>query len=143
MTISETAFESLSEEPGKGILHFFHTLNDAVSVMARELILLRGAITDMSRPVDEEMSGVGSPVQVKPDFDTVDEMITSILVTTPVAAFGVQLTIGNRTLQLPSGVVTLAPLSMLVSRTDQRILSWNGGGTGSVELMGYAAGDAG
>lgn len=227
-------------------------VRDAANLAARELLLLRGQLFDASRPVDEELSGP-SPLTVHPDFDTVDELITTILVSIPAAVTGAPISqafaaAGTTTITLPagsslsgftvtaasqagaavSGIVTvtggnggtlsydyvfpnasnstpdttftfpapiapasiavpiqvvfpaivggaaghitaytttgglpgtlnlgtrsipvvpgtqvIGPMRMILSKTDQRQLIWPGGGTGELELMGFAFGDAG
>lgn len=147
MTISEDAFEGI-EQAGQGDaphgpLQLLHYIREYLGLACRELLLLRKMLRDTSRPVDEESSSLPSPLQVKADFDTVDEMITSFLVSTPTAATAVTLTLGSRVIPLPAGFVQANGINMLLSKTDPRTLTWAGGGNGYVELMGYAAGDAG
>jgi hypothetical protein len=252
VTISETALGELAD--GTPPHHWFREFRRYLGLASREMRLIRQKITDESRPVDEELSGLPSPISLHADFDTVDEMITSVLVTTPLApetsqsaggagvapagpgtviatlavanagvysvtvnaqvagavagdhnnmglyvngvlstilpvptagtaaeqsapvnlllpagatltvqqiavttsttyyaiitltdtaASPVTLILGTRTFELPSGVVCLAPLRMLLAKTDQRVLMWTQGGNGALELMGYASGDAG
>lgn len=246
--------------------HVLRKLADGIHLLRAELVTVRARLIDQTRPVDEYPTAgpTVSPVQLHPDFDTVDELITSIIVNTPAAAtqsaqasqmysgntvtgpaagttvvtsgtlpagtysvsfsglmsgtvtfadinnvqlrtgatvigplpmqgsaeflntsgpytvivpsagatinvstigtgsgtaatYGVleitpqnagaasvTLQLGNRVFSLPSGLVVFpAPLAMILSKTDQRILSWSGGGVGSVELMGYAYGGGG
>lgn len=244
--------------------HVLKSLAETIGLFRKELITVRSRLVDMTRPVDEyNVPGPApSPLTVKADFDTVDELITSIVVITPltatIASFngsalqvanptpgqiissvnipasmagipltvawevmvrgtlaagdadnfalligatqlavssnalnagtvypqepvqftvpvgggvlsiqaigagtagtvyqagmtatdlsgstGVSLTLGNRVWTLPAGTVTLAPISLILSKTDPRSLSWSGGGTGSLELMGFAYGGAG
>jgi hypothetical protein len=264
VTVSETAFDTAGLKDSEDVT-VHHTLREVrryLGLATRELMLVRGAIVDQSRPVDEELSGVPSPISLHADFDTVDELITAIIVSTPAVSWnsyegegtavtpiagttvasldggaalpagqytvtgtdmltgtvtaadinnlglyvgatliqvlpnadnpetlypwgqtlditvppggaivavktigagsgtanywssfeatpaltGIQpvtLQLGSRTFTLPPGVITIAPIRMLLSKTDQRILTWTQGGNGSLEIMGYAAGDAG
>ena len=147
MTISEDGFGGIKDAGedngphGPGAL--LHYIREYLGLACRELLLMRGMMRDQSRPVDEEMSALGSPLQVKADFDTVDEMITSIMGSTPTGATNVLLQLGTRAIPLPAGPFSFTSINMLLAKTDTRILSWGGGGNGYLELMGYAAGDAG
>lgn len=147
MTISETAFEGI-EQAGQddaphGPLQLLHYIREYLGLACRELLLMRKMLRDQSRAVDEEMSSLPSPLQVKADFDSVEEMITSIMGATPVGATNVVLTLGTRVIPLPAGPFSFVSINMLLAKTDTRILTWGGGGNGYLELMGYAAGDAG
>jgi hypothetical protein len=147
MTISEQAFTG-TEQAGRGDaphgpVQLLHAIREYLGLACRELLLLRKMFRDQSRPVDEEVSSLPSPLSVHADFDTVDEMITSFMVATPTGATAVTLTLGQRVIPLPAGFFQANGINMLLSKTDQRTLTWAGGGTGFMELMGYAAGDAG
>lgn len=48
--------------------------------------------------------------------------VTSIIVSTPSASTSVELKLGRRTLFLPSGLVTLAPISFVLAPQDERQL---------------------
>jgi len=147
-TIDERAADTraavLSDaEETAAILALFPRIRDYMSSCARELTLIRAETEDRTRVVDEEMSGVPSPITLHPDWDSVDEMITSVIVSTPAGATNVTLVLGTRTFPVAAGTVVLAPLRMYLSKTDQRTLTWGGGGNGALELMGWAVGDAG
>lgn len=110
------------------------------SVMAK----LPGMIEDHSKPVDEYRpvslaADSTSGFAVQPQWE-VGEIITSILVTGPIST-GFQLVLGDRTLNLftnAQGFCILAPISMILDRSDPRSISSATPGQWVFELMGHA-----
>lgn len=79
-------------------------------------------------------------LEVLPQYDTISERITSILVTGPPNS-PVTLTIGNRALDVMTdgqGKFALPFISMLLTRNDRRLLNSPVPGNWTLELMGYA-----
>jgi len=107
-------------------------------------LIARGA-ENRSFRVDEynsaAITGAGSSasVVVQPTYEYMPERIESIVITGPTGA--VSLAIGDRIwpLTIPaSGILVIAPLSLLLSRTDARILTPASAGVFTLELMGFA-----
>jgi hypothetical protein len=118
----------------KGLL----ALAEQIGNMARQ-------IENMSNPVDEynaaSVSGAGSSVvvTVQPTYEYMSEKITSVIVTGPSGIIKLQL--GDRiwTLTIPaSGILVIAPLALLLDRTDDRVLTPVTPGAYTLELMGIA-----
>lgn len=118
----------------------------AVSRIQKLLAGLARQLQDFTKPVDE-YSIVSSytpageaTIEVLPTFDTVNERIESIIVTGPVTtAFTLQL--GDRTWTMSTdatGKVVIAPVAILMSRNDRRILTSATNGNWNLELMGHA-----
>jgi hypothetical protein len=118
----------------------------AVSRIQKQLAGLARQLQDLTKPVDE-YSIVSSytpageaAVEVLPTFDTINEKIESIIVTGPVTtAFTLQL--GDRTWNLSTdatGKVILAPVAVMLSRNDRRLLTSVTNGNWNLELMGHA-----
>jgi hypothetical protein len=100
-------------------------------------------IEDHSRPVDEYRVQTLTPeatssMTVQPQWETA-EIITSIVIIGPAGAVTVQL--GDRTwnLTIPAaGILVIAPIALILGRSDNRILSSATPGEYNMELMGYA-----
>lgn len=95
-------------------------------------------------PVDEYntasgVAGTTAVVTVQPTYEFMPEKIESIIITGPTGAITLQL--GDRvwTLTIPaSGILVIAPVALLLDRTDDRILRSATPGAYSLELMGRA-----
>jgi|SRR5882672_4010793 len=127
---------TVEQEPGKYIaLALLH--------IRRELARLPAMIADHSKPVDEYRPQELTPdnattMTLQPNWETC-EIIESIIITGPPGNIIVQL--GDRTWQLaipPVGYIILAPLMLILGRTDQRILTGVVSGQYTMELMGHA-----
>jgi hypothetical protein len=112
--------------------------------MAGMLSDMRRIAEDRSRPVDEynTQTLVGTSVstlQVNPQFDTMPERIESVLITGPAGACNLQLGDRNWALTIPaSGILLISPVSLLLNRNDNRIISSATPGAYFLELMGWA-----
>lgn len=102
-------------------------------------------LENRSKPVDEynsaAISGAGSSAQVvvQPTYEYMPEKIESVVITGPTGA--VTLALGDRTwaLTIPaSGVIVIAPIAILLGRTDARTLTPSTAGVYTLELMGIA-----
>lgn len=100
---------------------------------------------DYTKPVDEYSTGseyIGAnvtTVEAQPTYDRMPERITSILVTGPVST-ACQVQAGDRYWNLATdatGKIVIAPVSMLLSRNDRRILTSVTPGNWTLELMGW------
>jgi hypothetical protein len=97
-----------------------------------------------SRPVDEYrvqtlVADSEMTVTIQPQYDLISERIESIVITGPTGAINVQLGDRDWTLTIPaSGVLVIAPVSILLSRSDNRVLTASVAGDYSMELMGWA-----
>ena len=109
-----------------------------IGQIAREL-------ENRSKPVDEynsaAITGAGSSASltVAPTYEYMPEKIESIILTGPTGA--VSLRLGDRiwSLTIPaSGILVIAPVALLLSRTDDRILTPGSAGVFTLELMGIA-----
>jgi hypothetical protein len=98
---------------------------------------------DRSKPVDEYtpqtlVAEAETNIFIKPDYD-MTENIQSVVIVGPAGAVTLQL--GDRTwnLTIPAtGVIVIAPVSIRLSRSDNRILTAGTPGNYTVELMGFA-----
>jgi hypothetical protein len=118
----------------------------AVSRIQKLLAGLARQLQDLTKPVDEysivsSYTPAGESVlEVLPTFDTINEKIESIFITgPPTTAFTLQL--GDRTWTLTtdvSGKVIIAPVGIMLSRNDRRILTSAVNGNWNLELMGHA-----
>ena len=119
----------------------------AIARVEKMLARIARKISDVTRPVDEysivgvsAASAAVSTVEVLPQYDGINELIESILVTGPVStAFTLQL--GDRELSLTTdtrGYAILAPVGMMLSRNDRRVLTSATSGAWTLELMGHA-----
>ena len=113
-------------------------LNEQMGNVARHL-------ENRSFVVDEynsaAISGAGSSasITVPPTYEYKPEKIESIIVTGPTGAISLQL--GDRiwALIIPaSGILVIAPIAILLSRSDARILTPTTPGVYTLELMGVA-----
>lgn len=118
--------------------HALHELNKQIGNLARQ-------IENVAFPVDEYnsagVSGAASSasITVQPTYEYMPEKITSIIVTGPAGV--VSLKLGDRIwpLTIPAtGILVIAPLALMLGRSDDRILTPAVPGTYSLELMGYA-----
>lgn len=97
-----------------------------------------------AHPVDEYntasgVAGTTSVVTVQPTYDFWPEKIESIIITGPTGVITLQL--GDRvwSLTIPaSGILVIAPVALLLDRTDDRILRSATAGAFTLELMGRA-----
>lgn len=133
-----TAAELDEFEPAQRYLYF------AMRQAAAESRRLRMVAEDKSRPVDEYSISTStetqSTVEVLPQFEFFSERIEAILITcNPPQTVTVQL--GDR--QWPvivpaSGIVVIAPISMLLDRNMRRIATTSPAAELTMELMGWA-----
>lgn len=121
-------------------------IRNAIEQMLSQLKGLRRVIEDRTRPVDEYQgtptaSELQSTVTVPAQFDAqMSERIESILIWGPPAATGT-IKLGDTTINIvipASGVLVIAPISMLLNRSDDRILTLSPAGDIGVRLMGWA-----
>lgn len=116
----------------------------AMERIRREMEGIRRKIADITRPVDEYVSQtlLGSSesfLEVLPQFDTLNERIESVIVTGPAGLVTVQ--VGDRewSLTIPaSGILVIAPVSLLLARNDRRTVTSATPGNYGLELMGWA-----
>jgi hypothetical protein len=113
-------------------------LREQLSVLAR-------GIENRSNPVDEynsgNISGAGSStsVIVQPTYEFMPEKIVAIIVSGPAGQINLILGDRNLTLVIPaSGLLVIAPVQMLLGRTDTRTLTAATPGVYFLELMGWA-----
>lgn len=116
-----------------GLIH----LREALEVVGR-LIENRADLVDEYVPGG---TGVATTAQltVPPDYEFAPEKIESIIIVGPAGA--ITLTLGDRSwpLTIPaSGILVIAPVAILLSRTDIRQVSAAAPGNYSLELMGIA-----
>lgn len=112
--------------------------------LRRQLERIARLADNAGHPVDEyntasSVAGTATVITVQPTYEFMPEKITSIIVTGPTGSITLQL--GDRvwTLTIPaSGVLVIAPISMLLDRTDDRILRAGTPGAYTLELMGIA-----
>jgi len=126
------------EPPAPGAL-----VASALARMAGMLSDMRRIAEDRSRPVDEYIAQTltaasVTALQVPPQFE-IPERIESVLITGPTGACSLQLGDRNWALTIPvSGVLLISPVSLLLNRNDNRILSSATPGAYFLELMGWA-----
>ena len=87
------------------------------------------------------VSGAGSSasVTVPPTYEYKPEKIESIIVTGPTGVINLQLGDRQWALTIPaSGILVIAPIAILLSRSDARILTPVTPGVYTLELMGVA-----
>src|SRR5215831_590299 len=115
-------------------------LRDQLQLIARKL-------ENLGKPVDEYNSAAitgawsSASLTVNPTYELVPEKITAIIITGPTGAIKLQL--GDRlwNLTIPAtGILVIAPVAVLLSRTDDRILTPQTPGAYTLELCGF--GDA-
>jgi hypothetical protein len=118
-------------------------LAEQIRRMADNLGRLSGLVEDKSLKFNEynaqPLAGDSiTSIQLQPDFEFT-EVVEYIIITGPAAAtFTVNL--GKRTWQLTmpaSGILTITPVKLYLSRSDQRALSTSTAGNWSLELAGY------
>jgi hypothetical protein len=129
-------------------------LDQIVTRLERSAKAIAIQIEDRTRPVDEytgafQATDAATQVEVFPQWnDNIRERITSILIYAPPNATGaVQL--GSDwympVVMPPSGVLVIAPLSILLDRSDRRLFtltsaSPSNGGPMGMRLSGWASG---
>lgn len=69
-----------------------------------------------------ECSNIGDTVLTPGAYSSNLIRVTSIIIATPAASTSVELVLGRRTLYVPSGLVTLAPISFILAPSDPRKL---------------------
>jgi hypothetical protein len=116
-----------------------------LEAIAEQLQNLATRIENAANPVDEynsaAISGAGSSavLTVSPTYEYMPEKITSIIITGPAGSISLQL--GDRiwALSIPaSGVLVIAPVALMLGRSDSRILTPGAAGVFTLELMGIA-----
>lgn len=131
---------SIKAEPGTDMVPAKYFALAMVKLHA-QMAKLAQMIEDNSRPVDEYQPQTLTPegtanVTVPPQWE-VTEVIRSIVVTGPTGACTLQL--GDRTWNLvipASQILVIAPIRMILSRQDVRILTAATPGQYNLELMG-------
>ena len=111
--------------------------------LRNELAKLPVMLEDNSHPVDEYqpqelIADATSNITLNPQWE-VPEIIRAVLITGPAGAVTLQL--GDRTwnLTIPAaGFILISPLWLLLSRSDNRILTAASAGNYTLELMGHA-----
>lgn len=100
-----------------------------IMALAKEYGKMARIADDRSRPVDEYrvqtlVTDSESLVTVQPVYDQIPERIESIVITGPPGNISLQL--GDRTWNMvvpATGVIVIAPVSLLLSRLDNRVLT--------------------
>lgn len=128
---TENAEQELS--PGF-VLNSLMALRQSLGTLAR-LIENRGF------PVDEYNTGTGTGtvVNLMPTYDFMPERIESVIITGPPAA-QITVQLGDRVWNLvipAAGVLPIAPLGVILGRSDPRTLTAQSAGQFTMELMGY------
>jgi hypothetical protein len=135
--VPEVQAPDIDEAPNQYIVKGLLKLHEQMQNLAR-------MADDRSREVDEYRVQTLTPdseltVSVQPQYDLMPERIESIIVTGPAGAVTLQL--GDRTwaLTIPAtGILVIAPVSLILGRNDYRILTSATPGDFSLELMGWA-----
>jgi hypothetical protein len=113
-------------------------LADALDTLAR-------VVENRGSPVDEynsaAITGAGSSASltVQPTYEYMPEKIEAIIITGPVGSINLQL--GDRlwALTIPaSGILVIAPIAIMLGRSDARILTSGTPGPYTLELCGIA-----
>lgn len=113
--------------------------------LAKQLETIARLTENRSNKVDEynsaAITGAGSSAffSVQPTYEYMPEKIEAIIVTGPTGVVTLQL--GDRIwpLTIPaSGILVIAPIGILLSRTDARTLTPAAAGTYTLELCGVA-----
>lgn len=131
---------SVKAEPGTDVVPAKYFALAMVKLHA-QMGKLAAMIEDNSRPVDEYQpmtlaAELTQNVNVPPQWE-VTEVIKSIVVTGPAGAVSLQL--GDRTWNVvipASQILVIAPIRMILSRQDVRILTAGTPGQYNLELMG-------
>jgi hypothetical protein len=129
--------EAEREAPGYERLGFEH-LREQLENLARKSEN-RANLVDEYNSAGVTGAGSASSVQVFPTYEYMPEKIESIIITGPTGAVNLQL--GDRlwALTIPaSGILVIAPVSVLLGRSDARILTPAAAGIFTLELMGVA-----
>lgn len=135
--VPEVQAPDIDQAPNQYIVKGLLKLHEQMQNIARQA-------DDRSREVDEYRVQTLVPdseltVTVQPQYDQISERIESVLVTGPPGAVSLQL--GDRTwaLTIPAtGILVIAPVSIVLNRNDYRILTSATPGDFSLELMGWA-----
>lgn len=135
--------ESIETVPAKYIALALVHLRNQIANLAK-------MAEDHSRPFDEYTPQVLTPesmtnVTVQPGWE-VPEIVQSIVVTGPTGTPAFTLQLGDRfwNLTLPAeGILVISPVSIMLSRSDNRVLTPSAPGEWSLELMGYCDDRAG
>jgi hypothetical protein len=98
-------------------------------------------IENRGYPVDEYLtgSGTGTVISLMATYDFMPERIEAVIVTGPPASV-ITLQLGDRTWNLvipAAGVLPIAPLGIILGRSDVRQLTAAVSGQYTLELMGY------
>lgn len=102
-------------------------------------------LEDRTKPVDEYQNGIaGNQLEVLPLFnDQIRERIISVIVFGPANATGT-IALGNDfviPVTIPAvGFVVIAPIAILLDRSDRRLLNLTGNGPIGMRLTGWASG---
>jgi hypothetical protein len=127
--------EDTEQELSPGyVLNSLMALRNSLGTLAR-LIENRGY------PVDEYNTGTGTGtvLTLTPTYEYMPERIESVIVTGPPASV-ITVQLGDRTWNLvipPAGVLSIAPLGVILGRSDIRSLTAAVSGQYTLELMGY------
>lgn len=138
--VEPVSVPDIEMEPGqKSQLVALARIERALQIIARKLV-------SQSKYVDEYQivggySAISTAiVEVQPQYDTLNELITSILVTGP-ASTAFTLQVGDRNWGLTTdtrGLAVIAPVAMMLGRNDRRLLTSLTPGNWTLELMGNA-----
>jgi len=114
---------------------------NSLNALKESLATLGRLIQNRGFPVDEYQTGTGSGtiVTLTPTYDFMPERIEAIIITGPPAGV-ITVQLGDRfwPLVMPAaGVIILAPLGVILSRSDVRQLTAQAAGQYTMELMGY------
>lgn len=113
--------------------------------LLEQLVSIARYAENRANPVDEYNSAAitgaasSASVTVQPTYEYMAEKIEAVIVTGPTGLISLQL--GDRiwALTIPaSGILVIAPISILLGRSDARVLTPAAGGVYTLELMGIA-----
>lgn len=113
--------------------------------LREQLVTIARRAENRGNPVDEYNSagvtGAGSSasVVVQPTYEYMPEKIEAIIITGPTGA--INLLLGDRqwNLTIPaSGILVIAPIAIMLGRSDARVLTPSVAGVYSLELCGVA-----
>jgi hypothetical protein len=119
----------------ESLLRFREALSE-LAIQARN----RGFLVDEYNSAPITGAATASTVTVLPTYEYMPEKIEAILITGPPAA-AITVTIGDRVWSLiipAAGVLTIAPVGIVLGRNDLRQLFCSTPGTFTLELMGIA-----
>lgn len=114
---------------------------NSLMALRKSLGTLARLIENRGYPVDEYQTGTGAGTVVSliPTYDYMPERIESVIITGPPAAV-ITLQLGDRIWNLiipAAGVLPVAPLGIILGRSDVRQLTAAVSGQYTLELMGY------